>query len=67
MDEARRASQKVAVLRALEEAGLNNTPVLADLDIGYADPITTLPCGVPAEINCEAAKLRIMESAVVDR
>jgi muramoyltetrapeptide carboxypeptidase LdcA involved in peptidoglycan recycling len=64
MDEARRASQKMTVLRALAEAGLQNLPVLADLDFGHADPIATLPYGATAEIDCDAASFRILEAAV---
>jgi muramoyltetrapeptide carboxypeptidase LdcA involved in peptidoglycan recycling len=64
MDEIRRNSQKKTVLRALDEAGLLDLPVLADLDFGHTDPIATLPYGVAAEIDCEAASLRILEAAV---
>jgi muramoyltetrapeptide carboxypeptidase LdcA involved in peptidoglycan recycling len=64
MDEARRASQKRTVLHALDEAGLQNLPVLADLDFGHTDPIATLPYGVTAEIDCDAASFRILEAAV---
>jgi muramoyltetrapeptide carboxypeptidase LdcA involved in peptidoglycan recycling len=62
MDEARRISQKAAVLHALDEAGLQNLPVLPDLDFGHTDPIATLPCG--AMIDCDAASFRILEAAV---
>ena len=64
MDERRRKAQKEAVLRALDEAGLHHLPVLADLDLGHTDPIATLPYGAMAEIDCERAKLAILEAAV---
>ena len=64
MDEGRRKAQKEAVLRALDEAGLHHLPVLADLDLGHTDPIATLPYGAMAEIDCERAKLAILEAAV---
>src|SRR6266700_2209538 len=64
MEEERRASQKTTVLRALDEAGLPDLPVLADLDFGHTDPILTLPYGAIAEIDCDAVTLRILEAAV---
>jgi muramoyltetrapeptide carboxypeptidase LdcA involved in peptidoglycan recycling len=64
MDEVRRVSQKTTVLHALDEAGLQNLPVLADLDFGHTDPIATLPYRATAEIDCDAASFRILETAV---
>ena len=64
MDEARRASRKATVLQALDEAGLRDLPVLADLDFGHTDPIATLPYGAIAEIDCDAVTLRVLEAAV---
>jgi muramoyltetrapeptide carboxypeptidase LdcA involved in peptidoglycan recycling len=64
IDEARREAQKAAVLRALDEAGLPELPVLADLDFGHTDPIATLPYGAMAEIDCDSAGVRILDSAV---
>lgn len=64
MDEPQRAAQKAAVLQALDEAGLGNLPVLADLDFGHTDPIATLPYGARAEIDCDGPSLRILESGV---
>jgi muramoyltetrapeptide carboxypeptidase LdcA involved in peptidoglycan recycling len=66
MNDHQRAAQCAAVLQALDEAGLADLPVLADLDFGHTDPIATLPYGVMAEIDCEAAALRILEAAVAD-
>ena len=66
MDDADRVAQKASVLKALDEAGLFNLPVLADLDIGHTDPIGTLPYGVMAELDCDMGSLRILEPAVVD-
>ena len=66
-DDAYRTEQEAAVVRALDEAGLQNLPVLAELDFGHTDPIATLPYGVMAEIDCEAARLRILEAGVIGR
>ena len=64
MDQGRREAQKDAVLRALDEVGLRDLPVLADLDIGHTDLIATLPYGAMAEIDCDRAKLTVLEAAV---
>ena len=63
-DEAYRVEQERAVLRALEEAGLSHLPVLAELDFGHTDPITTLPYGAMAQIDCSLARLTILEPGV---
>jgi muramoyltetrapeptide carboxypeptidase LdcA involved in peptidoglycan recycling len=65
-DEAYRKEQETVVVRALAEAGLQQLPVLAELDFGHTDPITTLPYGVMAEIDCVASRLRILEAGVRD-
>jgi len=66
-DEAYRQEQEEAVLRALDEAGLQHLPVLAELDFGHTDPIATLPYGVMAEIDCSRSRLSILESGVAPR
>jgi muramoyltetrapeptide carboxypeptidase LdcA involved in peptidoglycan recycling len=66
MDGARRAAQKAAVLQALDEAGVPDLPVLADLDFGHTDPIATLPYGLLAEIDCDAATVRLLDAAVTE-
>ncbi len=63
----KRAAYDAAILRALEEDGLTELPVLADLDFGHTDPIFTLPYGVVAEINCTKATLSLTESGVTPR
>lgn len=64
MAENERASQKLAIIHAFQEAGLKDVPILADADIGHTDPIATLPYGCMAEINCDTAQLSILEPAV---
>ena len=64
MNDARCESQKATVLKALDEVGLRDMPVLADLDFGHTDPILTLPYGASAEIDCESASVRILEAGV---
>ncbi len=66
MSQHQREAQGAVLLQVLDEAGLVDLPVLADLDFGHTDPIATLPYGAMAEIDCDAAKLRILEAAVTD-
>ncbi|WP_114945078.1 S66 family peptidase [Microvirga calopogonii] len=63
-DEAYRREQEKAVLRALAEAGLQHLPVLAECDFGHTDPMTTLPYGVTAEIDCSRSRLTLLEPGV---
>lgn len=63
-DEAYRQEQERTVVRALDEAGLQHLPVLAELDFGHTDPIATLPYGVMAEIDCARSRLSILEPGV---
>jgi muramoyltetrapeptide carboxypeptidase LdcA involved in peptidoglycan recycling len=53
-----------AVGHALDEAGLVDLPVIANMDFGHTDPIFTLPYGVEAEIDSAAASLTLLESGV---
>jgi muramoyltetrapeptide carboxypeptidase LdcA involved in peptidoglycan recycling len=66
MDDAQRHAQKRAVLAALDEAGLINFPVLAEVDIGHTDPIATLPYATNARIDCTNGRLFLLEAAVSD-
>ncbi|WP_244445176.1 S66 peptidase family protein [Microvirga sp. BSC39] len=66
-DEAYRQEQERAVLRALDEAGLQHLPVLGELDFGHTDPIATLPYGAVAEIDCRRSRLSVLEPGVSPR
>jgi muramoyltetrapeptide carboxypeptidase LdcA involved in peptidoglycan recycling len=46
------------------ELGLR-TPIIAGMDFGHTDPFFVLPYGVDAEIDCEAQRFSIVESAVI--
>ena len=54
-----------AITAALAEEGLSSLPVLADLDFGHTQPMTTLPFGAMARLDCDARDLVILESGVV--
>jgi muramoyltetrapeptide carboxypeptidase len=46
-----------------EAAGL---PVLANLEAGHADPMVTLPFGVPAEVDAGSKTFRLLEPSTAD-
>lgn len=52
-----------AVVDVLAEEGLQNLPVLSGFDFGHTQPMTTLPYGIEAEINCEFATVTVREPA----
>ncbi len=47
-----------------DEEGLADLPILVNVDFGHRTPMTTLPIGAMAEIDCENRTLRILESGV---
>ena len=49
-----------------DEEGLENLPIITNMDFGHTDPMFVLPYGVRAEIDCEKKKFSILESAVID-
>jgi muramoyltetrapeptide carboxypeptidase LdcA involved in peptidoglycan recycling len=64
VDPAKLAEYDAVIVRALDEAGLIDLPVLSNLDFGHTDPILTLPYDVVAEIDCAASSLSFTESGV---
>lgn len=64
VDAAHQAQYDAAIVHALDEDGLIDLPVIANLDFGHTDPIFTLPYGMIAEIDCAAAALALPESGV---
>jgi muramoyltetrapeptide carboxypeptidase LdcA involved in peptidoglycan recycling len=47
-----------------EEEGLNDLPILLNVDFGHRTPMTILPVGAMAEIDCGDARFSILESGV---
>ena len=39
-----------------------NLPIIANFDVGHTDPQLVLPLGVKTEIDCEARRIRLVES-----
>lgn len=51
-----------AVLQVLAELGLDSVPLVTRMDFGHTDPKFVVPYGVEAEINCDAQRIRLLES-----
>lgn len=51
-------------VQSLAEADLEGLPVLAGLDFGHTQPMLTLPYGASVEIDCDNARLTILEAGV---
>jgi len=49
-----------------DEEGLEDLPIITNMDFGHTDPMFVLPCGVMAEIDCEKKQFSILENAVTD-
>ncbi len=48
-----------------DEEGLRDFPILLNVDFGHRTPMTILPIGAMAEIDCDLATFSILESGVV--
>lgn len=48
-----------------DEEGLTDLPILLNVDFGHRTPMTILPIGAIAEIDCDNATFSILESGVV--
>ncbi|TVR56832.1 MAG: LD-carboxypeptidase [Spirochaetaceae bacterium] len=56
---------KETVLKVLrDEEGLTELPILCNGDFGHRTPMTVLPIGAMAEVDCENAAFTILESGV---
>src|SRR5690606_31456077 len=47
-----------------ENYGLNNLPIVANMNFGHTSPICILPYGAMAEIDCDNKNSSIVESGV---
>ena len=57
--------EKEMLLRFLKyEVEREDMPVLTNIDFGHRTPMTVLPVGAMAEINCEKQTFSILESGV---
>ena len=56
---------KEIILKVLREEGLTNLPVFTGVAFGHLNPMTVLPIGVEAEIDCDNKTFTILESGVI--
>lgn len=57
--------EKATLLKVIrEEEGLLDFPILLNVDFGHRTPMTVLPIGALAQIDCDAGKFTILESGV---
>ncbi len=52
------------ICRVLKEYGLQDKPVITQMDFGHTDPMFTIPYGIKAEIDCFNQTFSILENAV---
>lgn len=55
-----------AISKVLAEYGADRVPLITGLDFGHTDPMTVLPYGVEAELDCDDASVTLLDAAVVD-
>lgn len=48
-----------------EELGLDDLPIISQMDFGHTDPMFVIPYGAMAEIDSEAKKFSITENSVI--
>lgn len=56
---------KEAILKVVrEELGLKKLPIMINMNFGHTEPMTVLPYGVLAELNCDMGTIEILEAGV---
>lgn len=56
--------KKVILSVVNEKYGLNELPIVANINFGHTSPMCILPYGAMAELNCEERYFSILESGV---
>lgn len=64
-DEMYYEAYKEVIGQVMKEYGLQDLPILYNLNFGHTEPKFILPYGVRAEINCKQGKFSILENGVV--
>lgn len=59
------AEKQILKVICLEE-GLQDFPILSNVDFGHRTPMAIIPTGVLAEVDCDKATFSILESAVIE-
>lgn len=56
---------KEFIVQVLNEEGLSELPVLYNMNFGHNAPMTILPLGIFAELDCKLKQVRLLESATI--
>ena len=64
-DEKYYEEYKEEILKVMKEFGLEDLPILYNMNFGHTEPKFILPIGALAEINCHANSFTILESSVL--
>ena len=56
--------EKMLVQVVAGEFGRADLPIVANMDFGHTDPQWIMPLGIEAEIDCQAKRFKLVESAV---
>ena len=56
---------KDSIMKIITELGLVDLPIVYNMTFGHNEPMTCLPSGVMAEINCDNMTFTILESGVI--
>ncbi|TCR65770.1 S66 peptidase family protein [Rhizobium sp. BK376] len=62
-DESYQTKIEQVFVDVLAEEGLSHLPVLSGLDFGHTQPMATLPYGIKAQIDCNTARLTVLEAS----
>jgi|SRR5690625_2368899 len=63
-DETYYEEYKEVIFTVMREYGLEQLPILYNLNFGHTEPMMILPYGAMAEINCDRVSFSILENAV---
>ncbi|MCM1991872.1 S66 family peptidase [Oceanirhabdus seepicola] len=56
---------KNSIMKIISELGLNDLPIVYNMSFGHNEPMTCLPYGAMAEIDCDKKTFTIIESGVI--
>ncbi|WP_243445018.1 S66 peptidase family protein [Romboutsia maritimum] len=57
--------KKVILKIVRDELGFKDLPIMYNMNFGHTAPMITIPYGCVAEIDCDKAMFRILESGVI--
>ena len=64
-DDEKKKLEELIVTIVAKEFGRADLPIVANFDVGHADPQVVLPLGINAAIDCAAKKIKLTESWLI--